>query len=118
MRDALELRMGLASNLGTYNNIKLNAPKNRLSNFVKGKAPMVYDREGYILYPENYPEHKIRRIHAKNLIMFLIMLIFTVMRLLALGIQLTSKCLRKRLLMHPMSIAFHLKLFVGGLLLC
>jgi hypothetical protein len=27
---------------------------------------MVQDREGYILYPENYPEHKIRRIHARK----------------------------------------------------
>jgi hypothetical protein len=31
-----------------------------------GKASMVQDREGYILYPENYSEHKIRRIHAKK----------------------------------------------------
>jgi hypothetical protein len=46
-------------------NVKLNAPK-RLSNFVKGKATMVQDNEGYILYPANYPEHKIRRIHAKK----------------------------------------------------
>jgi hypothetical protein len=46
-------------------NVKLNAPK-RLSNFVKGKAPMVQDNEGYILYPANYPKHKIRRIHAKK----------------------------------------------------
>jgi hypothetical protein len=46
-------------------NVKLNAPK-RLSNFVKGKAPMVQDNEGFILYPANYPEHKIRRIHAKK----------------------------------------------------
>jgi hypothetical protein len=46
-------------------NVKLNAPK-RLSNFVKGKAPMVQDNEGYILYPTNYPEHKIRRIHARK----------------------------------------------------
>jgi elongation factor P--beta-lysine ligase len=27
---------------------------------------MVQDREGYILYPENYPEYKIRKIHAKK----------------------------------------------------
>jgi hypothetical protein len=27
---------------------------------------MVQDREGYILYPENYPEHKIRRIQARK----------------------------------------------------
>jgi hypothetical protein len=46
-------------------NVKLNAPK-KLSNFVKGKVPMVQDNEGYILYPANYPEHKIRRIHAKK----------------------------------------------------
>jgi hypothetical protein len=45
-------------------NAKLNAPKNCL--IVKGKAPMVQDNEGYILYPANYPEHKIRRIHAKK----------------------------------------------------
>jgi archaeosine-15-forming tRNA-guanine transglycosylase len=37
-----------------------------LSNFVKGKAPMVQDREGYILYPKHYPEHKIRRIYARK----------------------------------------------------
>jgi hypothetical protein len=46
-------------------NVKLNAPK-RLSNFVKGKAPMAQDNEGYILYPVGYPEHKIRRIHARK----------------------------------------------------
>jgi hypothetical protein len=51
---------------GIQNNIKLNAHKNKISNFVKGKAPMVQDREGYIVYPENYPEHKIIRIHAKK----------------------------------------------------
>jgi hypothetical protein len=46
-------------------NVKLNAPK-KLYNFVKGKAPMVQDNEGYILYPADYPEHKIRRIHARK----------------------------------------------------
>jgi hypothetical protein len=46
-------------------NVKLNAPK-KLSNFVKGKAPMAQDNEGYILYPAGYPEHKIRRIHSRK----------------------------------------------------
>jgi hypothetical protein len=46
-------------------NVKLNALK-KLSNFVKGKAPMVQDNEGYILYPVGYPEHKIRRIHSRK----------------------------------------------------
>jgi hypothetical protein len=50
---------------GSQSNVKLNAPK-RLSNFVKGKDPMVQDSEGYILYPANYHEDKIRKIHANK----------------------------------------------------
>jgi hypothetical protein len=60
-------RTGIKDGIGFQqgSNVKLNAPK-RLSNFVKGKAPIVQDNEGYILYPANYPEHKIRRIHARK----------------------------------------------------
>jgi hypothetical protein len=59
------IKDGIGFQQGNQNNTKLNAPK-RLSNFVKGKAPMVQDSEGYILYPANYPEHKIRKIHARK----------------------------------------------------
>jgi hypothetical protein len=52
----------------------------------------------------------------ENLIPFLIMLTCIVMRLLALGIQLISKCLKRKLQMHQMNIAFHLKLLMH--LLC
>jgi hypothetical protein len=60
-------RPGIKDGIGFQqgSNIKLNASK-RLSNFVKGKAPMVQDNKGYILYPAGYLEHKIRRIHAKK----------------------------------------------------
>jgi hypothetical protein len=60
-------RPGIKDDIGFQqgNNVKINAPK-RLSNFVKGKAPMVQDNEGYILYPASCPELKIRRIHAKK----------------------------------------------------
>jgi prefoldin subunit 5 len=58
-----DIKDGISFQQGS--NVKLNAPK-RLSNFVKGKAPMVQDNEGYILYPAGYPKHKIRRIHAKK----------------------------------------------------
>jgi hypothetical protein len=60
-------RPGIKDGIGFQQggNVKLNAPK-RLSNFVKGKAPMAQDNEGYILYPAGYPEDKIRRIHAKK----------------------------------------------------
>jgi hypothetical protein len=64
MGDALALRMALASNKGVKPTPNLIPP--RLSNFVKCKALMVHDREGYILYPKNYPKHKIRKIHARK----------------------------------------------------
>jgi hypothetical protein len=44
-------------------NVKLNAPK-KLSNFVKGKAIMVQDNEGYILYPAGYPEHTLQGLQS------------------------------------------------------
>jgi hypothetical protein len=59
------IKDGIGFQQGNQNNTKLNAPK-KLYNFVKGKAPMVQDSEGYILYPANYPEHKIRKIHARK----------------------------------------------------
>jgi hypothetical protein len=59
------IKDGIGFQQGSQSNVKLNAPK-KLSNFVKGKAPMVQDSEGYILYPANYPEHKIRKIHARK----------------------------------------------------
>jgi hypothetical protein len=60
-------RPGIKDGIGFQrgDNVKLNAPK-KLSNFVKGKAPMAQDNEGYILYPAGYPEYKIRRIHSRK----------------------------------------------------
>jgi hypothetical protein len=61
-------RPGIKDGIGFRkgDNVKLKAPPKRLSNFVKGKAPMAQDNEGYILYPAGYPEHKIRRIHSRK----------------------------------------------------
>jgi hypothetical protein len=61
-------RPGIKDGIGFQkgDNVKLNASPKRLSNFVKGKAPMAQDNEGYILYPAGYPEHKIRRIHSRK----------------------------------------------------
>jgi hypothetical protein len=60
-----DIKDGIGCQKGNQNNVKLNAHK-KLSNFVKGKSPMIQDREGYILYPANCPEHKIRKIHARK----------------------------------------------------
>ena len=59
------IKDGIGFQQGNQSNVELNAPE-KLSNFVKGKAPMVQDNEGYILYPANYLEHKIRKIHARK----------------------------------------------------
>jgi hypothetical protein len=61
-------RPGIKDDIGFQkgDNVKLNTPPKRLSNFVKGKAPMPQDNEGYILYPAGYPEHKITRIHSRK----------------------------------------------------
>jgi hypothetical protein len=106
------IKDGIGFQQGSQSNIKLNAPKNRLSNFVKGKAPMVQDREGYILYPENYPEHKIRKIHDRKPYIVSHHAYMYSNDDLALGIQLTSKCLKRKLSMHQMNIAFHLRLLM------
>jgi hypothetical protein len=63
MGDAVALRMALASNMETMSSLK---PLRDCPTFVKGKAPIAQDNEGYILYPAGYPEHKIRRIHARK----------------------------------------------------
>jgi hypothetical protein len=61
-------RPGIKDDIGFQrgDNVKLNAPPKKLSNFVKGKTPMPQDNEGYILYPTGYPESKIRRIHSRK----------------------------------------------------
>jgi hypothetical protein len=105
------IKYGIGFQQGSQSNVKLNAPK-KLSNFVKGKAPMVQDREGYILYPANYPEHKIRKIHARkphtashHAFMY---------KNEASSSRHTTnvKMLRRKFLMHQMSMIFHLRLLM------
>jgi hypothetical protein len=55
---------------------------------------------------------KLGKCMLENLILFLIMLICIVMRHLALDIQLISKCLRRKVSLHQMNIAFHLRLLM------
>ena len=110
-------RPGIKDGIGFKqgDNVKLNAPK-KLSNFVKGKAPMVQDNEGYILYPAGYPEHKIRRIHARKPHNVSHHAFMYKMRLLALGNQPMLNFLKRKLLLHQMSQMFHLRLLM--LLMC
>jgi hypothetical protein len=105
------IKDGIGFQHGNQSNVKLDAPK-KLSNFVKDKAPMVQDSEGYILYPANYREHKITRIHARKPHFVSHHALCIKLRLLVLGIPLVLKCLKRKLLMHQMSVTFHLKLLM------
>jgi hypothetical protein len=110
-----DIKNGIGFQSGSQSNFILNAPRNKLSNFIKGKAPMVQDREGYILYPENYPEHKIREIHAKKS-HFVSHHAFIYSNEASSSRHTTHiKCLRKKWLMHQMNIAFHLRLLMHHL---
>jgi hypothetical protein len=106
-------RPGIKDGIGFQkgDNVKLNAPK-KLSNFVKGKAPMAQNNEGYILYPVGYPEHKIRKIHSRKSHSGLIMLSCIRVRNLVLGNPLMLNCLRRKLLLHQMNLIFHLRLLM------
>jgi hypothetical protein len=59
MGDALALRVALVSNKGAKETSKLMPLRT-------GYLTLYGNREGYILYPENYPRNKIRRIHARK----------------------------------------------------
>ena len=106
-------RLGIKDGIGFQkgDNVKLNAPPKRLSNFIKGKAPMPQDNEGYSLYPAGYPEHKIRRIHSRkshsgpnHAFMY--------KSETSIGNPLMLNCLRRKLLLHQMNLAFHLELLM------
>jgi hypothetical protein len=105
------IKDGIGFQQGNQNNTKFNASK-KLSNFVKGKAPMVQDSEGTFYILQAIPNIKLRRFMLGNLILFLTMHLCTKMRLLALGIPLMLKYLERKFLMHQMNIMFHLRLLM------
>jgi hypothetical protein len=61
--DALALRMALVSNREAMSSLM---PLRNCLTLLRAKLPWFRIIEGYILYPINYPEHKIRRIHARK----------------------------------------------------
>jgi hypothetical protein len=105
-----DIKDGIGFQQGSQSNTKLNAPKNKLSNFVKGKAPMVKIESVTFYILKTILSIRLGEFMLENLIIFLIMLLCIGTRHLALGIQFTSKCLKRKLSMHQMSITFHLKL--------
>jgi hypothetical protein len=103
------LRMGLASNLGAKATSNLMPIKTRFLTLLRARLLWFKIEKITFYILKTILSIRLEEFMLRNIIMLLIMLIFTVMRLLALGIQPILKCLRKRLLMHQMNIAFHLR---------
>jgi hypothetical protein len=110
-------RPGIKDGIGFQqgDNVKLNAPK-KLSNFVKGKAPMVQDNKGYIYILLVIPNTRLGEFILGSLTLALIMLLCIRVRHLVLGNPLILKCLKRNLLLHQMNLIFHLRLLM--LLMC
>jgi hypothetical protein len=65
MGDALALRMALGSNMGTNPMSSLMPLKDYLI-LLRARLPWFRIVKATFLYPANYPEHKIRKIHARK----------------------------------------------------
>jgi hypothetical protein len=106
-------RPGIKDGIGFQqgDNVKLNVPK-KLSSFVKGKALMAQDNEGYILYPAGYPDHKISWIHARKPHNVSHHAFMYKNEVSALGNQPMLNCLKRKLLLHQMNLMFHLRLLM------
>jgi hypothetical protein len=96
MGDALTLRMALASNNGAKATPILIPPRTDCLILLRVRLPwfMIERVTFYIL--KTILSTKLGEFMLENLLLFLIMLICIGMRLLALGIQLISKCLKRK----------------------
>jgi hypothetical protein len=110
------IKDGISFQQGSQSNIKLNALRTGFLTLLRARLPWfrIWRVTFYIL--KAILSTKLEGFMLENLILFLIMLLYIVIRLLALGTQLISKYLKRRLVMHQMNIAFHLKLLMH--LLC
>jgi hypothetical protein len=115
MGDVLALRMGLVSNKGAKTTPNLMPPRNYLI-LLRVRLPWFRIERATFCIQQTILSIKLGKFMLENLIMFLIMLLCIEMRLLALGIPLISKCLKRKFLMHQMSITFCLRLLM--LLMC
>jgi hypothetical protein len=66
MGDALTLRIALVSNLGAKTTSNSMPIETRFPSLLRARLPWCKIEKVTFLYPENYPEHKIRKIHAKK----------------------------------------------------
>jgi hypothetical protein len=113
--DALTLRMALASNKGAKATSNSTPPRTDYLILLRVRLPWFRIERVTFCILRTILSTKLGKFMLENLILFLIMLTCIVMRLLALEIQLMSKCLKRILSMLQMSIAFHLRLLMHPL---
>jgi hypothetical protein len=97
---------------GSQSNIKLNAPRTDSLILLRVRLPWFRIERVTFYILRTILSTKLGKFMLEKLILFLIMLTCIVMMLIALGIQLISKCLKRNLQMHQMNIAFHLRLLM------
>jgi hypothetical protein len=102
------LRMVLVFNKEAKATPSLIAPRNYLI-LLRVRRPWFRIKRATFYIMQTILSIRLERVMLENLTMFLIMLLCIRMRLLALGIQLISKCLKRKFLVHQMNIAFHLR---------
>jgi hypothetical protein len=105
------IKNGIGFQQGNQNNTKLNAPK-KLSNFVKGKVPWLRTMNVTFYILQTILSTRLGKFMLGNLILSLIILLCIKMRLPVLGIPLMLKCLKRKFLMHQMSITVYLRLLI------
>jgi hypothetical protein len=109
MGDALALRMALASNKGAKATPNLMPPRIYCLILLRVRLPWFRIERATFYILKTILSIRLERFMLENLIIFLIMLLCIEMRLPVLGIQLISKCLKRKLSMHQMSIIFHFR---------
>jgi hypothetical protein len=106
------IKDGIGFQQGSQSNIKLNTPRIDYLILLRVRLPWFRIERVTFYILRTILITKLGKFMLENIILFLIMLTCIVMRLLVLGIQLISKCLKRKLSMHKMNIAFHLRLLM------
>jgi hypothetical protein len=105
--DALVLRMALVSNREAMSNLM---PLRNCLTLLRAKLPWFRIMRAIFYILLVFLNTKLGEFMLVNLI--LTMLLCIRMRLLAIGILLMLKCLKRKLILHQMSLAFHLRLLM------
>jgi hypothetical protein len=107
--DALALRMTLVSNREAMSSLM---PLKNCLTLLRAKLPWFRIMRAMFYILLVIPNTKLGEFTLRSLILFLTMLLYIKMRLLDLGNQPMLNCLKRKLLLHQMSLIFHLRLLM------